>query len=173
MTLEKAWKIYERQVKQREMAYRQSILKSRRNWTIVGISIAIIGLIMLMIGYGLPLKANIISGEKERSLGAIFLILFGWLIPVSVAISFLIGIPASNRKLEEGAPNYLSESKSYYLNCLMAEDIDDDQKDYCKQKLEEIRHKELLYAIRNAANAANTATAVASAAMLHNVINNK
>lgn len=172
MTLQEAWKIYQKEVQQKTESYQNAILKSRQKWTIVGIVAAIIGFILLIIGYSLPLETDIL-GNEERSIGAFLLILYGWMILAVVSISFLIAIPASNKKIEEGPPNFLLEGKNYYLNCLRADDIDADQKIYCEQKLKDIRHQELLSEIRNVADAANTATAVASAAMLHNVINKK
>ncbi len=62
----------------------------------------------------------------------------------------LILIYHFSKKQEKGPENFLPQIKNLYLNYLQCEDLSADNKEFYKQKLEEIRHFELINAINNA-----------------------
>lgn len=156
MTIKQAEEIFYSECKYLDNAHAEKVKRSIKGWKIIGIVLCIIGLTLTIIGLSLPLETNY-SGEKEPSILAYFLKLYGILSIFFSIFLPLIGVSSSNRAKKEG-PNLLQPTRNLYLNYLKCEDMKQEDKMFYMQKLEELRNFELVSAMRSAGNAVAAST---------------
>lgn len=163
MTVQKAWDIYDIEVKQKKEFYKKEMEKKSNIYLILGLALFSIGIILTLLGFAMPAHKGHFTTEgfllKAFGIG---LLLFSF-ICFGASISY-------NTKSKKELVGFMQENKRLYINCLSASDISEEDKLYYKQELEELRHRELLNEIRSAG--ADAAIA-ASTATMYNMINRK
>ena len=167
MTLQEAYDNYEIEVEEKKERHKNRIKKSMIIWSIVGSIAIIIFIILLDFAYNIPLEKSIFGEKWERTFGAQMLIFVSWGAIGFIPILLLIGLISTFISIKKGPKSFLEENRNLYMNCLTADDVNEKGKLYYRQKLEELRHLELLRAIRSAGNAA---AAAASTAMMYHMI---
>ena len=129
---------------------------------IISLLLIVIGIVLTIIGCNAPPEINIFGDEIE-SLSAMLEKIFGISILCAGVLIMLIIFPQLYISYKKGPENILPQIKNLYLNYLKCEDIGEDDKEFYKQKLEEIRNMELVNAIRRA-------SVTASAAVMFNAL---
>ena len=102
MTLQEAFEKYEREVEQKIESHENKIKKSIIVGSIIALISIIVFSIMLIIGYNLPLEEVYFSTSKERSIGAFFLIVYGWIFLVLTPIIYFIYLPSLFARIKKG-----------------------------------------------------------------------
>lgn len=180
MTTQEAWDIYEMEVEQKKETHKRTMKKYFISLLITGIIMLVLGIVLTKIGFSLPKKITYhLKGTPDEYTSAYdtstavslkilgITLLFMCLFPILIATNY-------GSSLKKGPDNFLAENKRLYLNCLRSKDIDEDDIEYYKQKLENIRHIELLDEIRCAgATASSAAATAASASMMYHMIDKK
>ena len=115
-----------------------------------------IGLILLIIGLCLPKETYSFSKEEYLSFEAILLFTYASILMLISVILLLIAF-IGNRNKDKVTVNFLPQIKNLYYNYLKCEDMEKDEKEFYKQKLEDIRYAELANAVRSAGDSTYTA----------------
>lgn len=158
MTIAEAENQYFVEVENLRKQHELQTKKALKIWDIVCAVLIAVGIILIIIGYTTPPVLDALGEEMisfgaymERGIG-IFLICFWtiWLLIFNLVFCSI---------LKKGPRSFLEQNKNLYFNYLKCVDMDDSDKKFYKEKLEEIRHIELINAIHSSA-------AVTSAAIL-------
>lgn len=156
MTIAEAENQYFVEVENLRKQHKLQTKKALKIWDIVCAVLITVGIILIIIGYTTPpvfdnvLDEEIVpvSAYVERSVGLGMMCFF--------AIFFLIAHSVFSTELKKG-PNLFAQTKNLYFNYLKCVDMDDSDKKFYKEKLEEIRHIELINAIHSSAAATSSA----------------
>lgn len=157
MTIAEAENQYFVEVENLRKQHESQIKKSLKIWDIIFAILIIVGIILTIIGYTTP--PEFIFDEEIVSPEAFLERFFGIMLLCLGAFSLLIGNLGARNGLKKGPRSFLEQNKNLYFNYLKCIDMDDSDKKFYKEKLEEIRHIELINAIHSSA-------AVTSAAIL-------
>lgn len=142
MTIAEAEKQYNREIKQLKEDYKKSMSDNMCISAIIGGTLWLLAIIFfIMSSSSSDNGASIIVAVPSLVFGSILL---------AFALHFLI-------EQNKEPKNFLPQIKNLYLNYLQCEDLSADNKEFYKQKLEEIRHFELINAINNASLSAMSA----------------
>lgn len=129
--------------------------KGRKVGNIIFSVLLVSGIVMTIVGFVLP-PERLYYGEVI-STAAIFLRIYG-IIALCVSALFL---PVLNvlfhKDLKRGPRNFLVQKKNLYFNYLKCEDMSDSDKEFYKQKLEDIRNMELVGAIHRSSDSVSAA----------------
>lgn len=129
--------------------------KGRKVGNIIFSVLLVSGIVMTIVGFVLP-PERLYYGEVI-STAAIFLRIYG-IIALCVSALFL---PVLNvlfhKDLKRGPRNFLVQKKNLYFNYLKCEDMSDSDKEFYKQKLEDIRNMELVSAIHRSSDSVSAA----------------
>lgn len=154
MTIAEAEKQYFVEVENLRKQHELQTKKTRKIFDIVLAVLIVVGIILTIIGYTTPpefiFDEEIVSVEAyvERGIG-LFMICF-------FAIFLFITHSVFSTILKKG-PNLLAQTKNLYFNYLKCVDMNDSDKEFYKEKIEEIRHMELVNAIHSSAAATSAA----------------
>lgn len=156
MTIAEAEKRYFVEVENLRKQHELQIKTSRKIWNIISAVLMVVGIILTIIGYTTPpVFDNVLDDEIvpfgayiERGIG-LFMICF-------FAIFLFITHSVFSTILKKG-PNSLAQTKNLYFNYLKCVDMNDSDKEFYKEKIEEIRHMELVNAIHSSAAATSAA----------------
>ena len=184
MTTQEAWKIYEIEVEQKKESHKRIMKKYFLSFLIIGIIGLILGIVLTIIGFSLPKNITYhLKGTPYEytsaydTTTALVLKILGICLLFFTCFFFIPQAVENGILLKKGPKDFLAENKRLYLNSLKAEDADENDIEYFKQKLENIRHVELVNEIRRASAAtsaaADTAATAATAAMMYNMIDKK
>ena len=156
MTIKEAENQYYHEV---ENCREQHIMKAKKAiliWNIIGPLFIVVGLILMIIGFTTP--PEITSwGYESVPTGAIFERVYGIGSLLLGAFCMLLMNLGGRRAIKKGPRNFLPQIKNLYLNYLICDDMSNDEKEFYRQKLEDIRNMELVNAIHSASTAASTA----------------
>lgn len=162
MTINEAEKQYSYEVSKCIEQHKNKLQKSKRIWFIIGSVLILIGIVLTIIGFTTP--PEITSwGYESDSVATTFEKIFGIMLLVLGVFFISIILPLLHREQEKGPQNFLPQIKNLYLNYLKCEDMNNDDKEFYKQKLEDIRNMELV-------NAIHQASAASSAAIMFNAL---
>ena len=152
MTVKEAEEQYYREVEEHRELHISHVKKMYIALSIVGVLMLIVGIILTLIGFTS-------QGYKSESIGALLEKIFGiTLLCVGAGIVLYINIYRIT-ETKKGPKNFLPQLKNLYLNYLRCENMNDSDKEFYKQELENVRNMELV-------NAINTAAASISAAVM-------
>lgn len=156
MTIAEAEKQYFVEVENLRKQHELQIKKARKIWDIICAVLIIVGIILIIIGYTTPPEINYFGQEEvpfgaymERGYG-IFFICLGPFLLVILNVAF-------GNVLKKGPRSFLAQTKNLYFNYLKCVDMNDSDKEFYKEKIEEIRHMELVNAIHSSAAATSAA----------------
>lgn len=159
MTIKEAEDQYFLEVENCREQHILSAKKSRLTWNIIGSILIVIGIILLIVGIITPpeihkgfereYESESIEAVLEKLCG-VCLLCIGVISLVWMNIKWL-------RLMKDGPQGYLPQIKNLYLNYLKCDELSADEKEYYKQKLEDIRNLELTAAIHSASAAASAA----------------
>ncbi len=164
MTIEEAENYYFYEVeeaKKREIARAKKTLKKV---LIIGnviiFILLLIGIILTVVGFTTPPEETLVGLEMD-SADALLEKLFGSM-ALSVGVILILGIDvwlniAARKTIKKGQINLLPYIKNLYQNYLRCEDMKPEEKEYYKQKLEDMRIEALTNAARSAASTASAA----------------
>lgn len=156
MTIEQAENQYRLEVASRRKQFARRAKLTIVILNITSIILVIGGYILIRIAENTPPEINIF-GMEEEGLAASFERLFGKIMLILGPVFFLgtnlIGCIA----LKKGPRNFLPQIKNLYYNYLKCVDMDNYEKEFYKQKLEDIRNIELINAMHQSANVASSA----------------
>lgn len=158
MTIAEAENQYFVEVENLRKQHELQIKKSLKIWDIIFAILIIVGIILTIIGYTTPPVLDAL-GEEMISFGAYMERFFGIMLLCLGAFWLLIFNLLFKFSKKKGPRSFLEQNKNLYFNYLKCVDMDDSDKKFYKEKLEEIRHIELINAIHSSA-------AVTSAAIL-------
>jgi len=125
-------------------------------WKVIGFVCILLGIVLTIIGFTLPREVDLFGYEYE-SFTAIFLKIYGIGTLVFGVFILLVIIPILRKSQKKGPTSFLPQIKNLYFNYLKCEDMCSDDKEFYKQKLEDIRNMELVNAIHGASAAASVA----------------
>ena len=157
MTIKEAENQYYHEV---ENCREQHIMKAKKAiliWNIIGSLLIVVGLILMIIGFTTPPEIDSFGYEWEP-IGALFEKAYG-IVSLGLGVFFILLLNLGGRRaIKKGPRNFLPQIKNLYLNYLKCDDMSNDEKEFYKQKLENIRNMELVNAIQHSASvAASTA----------------
>lgn len=156
MTIEQAENQYNLEVKNSIEQHKQQLSKLILIWTIISSVCILVGIILIVIGFSTPPEIDSLGFEWDTT-PAILSKLFGF-ISLWIGLAFLlILIPFFLKNKKLGPVSFLPQIKNLYLNYLACEDLSENEREFYKQKLEDIRNAELVKAIRSASATASTA----------------
>lgn len=155
MIIAEAEELYEIEVTEYRKKHASAVKKSLKIWNIIGAVLLIIGTVLIIVGVSLP--KEIYSYGTYDSTGAIVLKCLGPIALIWGGIPLIIMNLFGRKALKDGPKNFTAQIKSLYLNYLKCSDMSDTDKEFYKQKLEDIRNSELVNAIRNAGLSASAA----------------
>lgn len=125
--------------------------KVRKIWNIICAVLIVVGIILAIIGYTTPLEI------EEFPIGVIFERVYG-ICSICLGAFLLVILNVSfGNALKKGPRSFLAQNKNLYFNYLKCVDMADSDKEFYKEKIEEIRHMELVNAIHSSAAAASAA----------------
>lgn len=156
MTIAEAENQYFVEVENLRKQHELQIKKSLKIWDIIFAILIIVGIILTIIGYTTPPVLDAL-GEEMISFGAYMERSFGIMLLCLGAFLLLIGNLGARNGLKKGPRSFLEQNKNLYFNYLKCVDMDDSDKKFYKEKLEEIRHIELINAIHSSAAATSAA----------------
>lgn len=130
--------------------------------SIVGLLALIAGIILTIIGFNTPPEITSWGYESEPFSAIVGQICGIPLLITGVCIVLFINIYLIV-ETKRGPKNFLPQIKNLYLNYLRCENMNDSEKEFYKQKLENIRNAELV-------NAINTAAASTSAVVMFSAL---
>ena len=156
MTIAEAENQYFVEVENLRKQHELQIKKSLKIWDIVCAVLIIIGIILIIIGYTTPPVLDAL-GEEMISFGAYMERSFGIMLLCLGAFWLLIFNLLFKFSKKKGPRSFLEQNKNLYFNYLKCVDMDDSDKKFYKEKLEEIRHIELINAIHSSAAATSAA----------------
>ena len=156
MTIAEAENQYFVEVENLRKQHELQIKKSLKIWDIIFAILIIVGIILTIIGYTTPPVLDAL-GEEMISFGAYMERSFGIMLLCLGAFLLLIGNLGARNGLKKGPRSFLEQNKNLYFNYLKCVDMDDSDKKFYKEKLEEIRHIELINAIHSSAAATSSA----------------
>lgn len=156
MTIIEAENQYCREVENCREQHIKHAKKAILIWNIIGAILIIVGLILTIIGFTTP--PEITSwGYEELPSAAIFERVYG-IAAICLGTFFIILMNLSWRSsIKKGPRDFLPQIRNLYLNYLKCDDMGKDEKEFYKQKLEDIRNMELVNAIHRASTAASAA----------------
>lgn len=156
MTIKQAENQYDLEVKNSIEQHKERLNKLILIWAIISSICILVGFVLIIIGFTTPPEIDSFGGEWDTST-AIITKLFGFMALSWGAIILLIIIPflLKNRKI--GPASFLPQIENLYLNYLVCEDLSENEKEFYKQKLENIRNAKLVNALRHASATASTA----------------
>lgn len=128
----------------------RTVKKKLKIGNIIGIILAITGIVLLIIGASQP-PIIYSTGDEGESSDSILEKMFGGILLSSgaiVLISFNIGLRYA---IKRGPQDFTAQIKNLYYNYLKCTDMSSTDKEFYKQKLEDIRYAELADAIHSAA----------------------
>lgn len=163
MTINEAEQRYDLEVAYCIEQHKNELQKQMNVTGIVGAVLIVIGIVLLIIGFTTPPEITSWGYESEP-IEAMLEKIFGWISLVCGAFC-LVMLPRLYKNQKKGPASFLPSIKNLYLNYLKCEDMDAPYKEFYKQKLEEIRHTELINAINNAATA--TTASITTAIMFN------
>ena len=146
MTIAEAEKQYFVEVENLRKQHELQIKKALKIWVIVCAVLIIVGIILMIIGYTTPPEFIF---DLKRFFGIMLLCLGAFLL--------LIGNLGARNGLKKGPQSFLAQTKNLYFNYLKCIDMNDSDKEFYKEKIEEIRHMELVNAIHSSAAATSAA----------------
>lgn len=162
MTIQEAEDIYRYEV---EAAKREITLKRKRAlsiWNIISFILILSGIVLTIVGFTLP-RQELYDGYEIDAPGALFAKIYG-IGAMIVGVWFLIIFNISFRKaIQKGQIDFLPHVNKLYLNYLKCEDMKPEDKEFYRQKLEDIRNENLV-------NAINRASASTSAAIMFTML---
>ena len=157
MTIAEAENQYFVEVENLRKKFEKQIKKEIIIFDIICAVVIVTGTILTIIGYTTPLVFDVVFEKEvvpfeatlERYFGIMLLCLGAfWLLIFNLLFKF------SKKK---GPRSFLEQNKNLYFNYLKCVDMDDSDKKFYKEKLEEIRHIELINAIHSSVAAASSA----------------
>ena len=185
MTIQEAETLYEYEVKKHEEEHnaykekmKEEIEKQSDIYICIGMILIAVGVILLLIGVTAPPEVSS-TGYKSTPFYAIMFILFGIILGIIGGTFSLLTITKSkkSKKIENEPISYYVQNKHLYLNYIKCTDMNDTDKEYYKQKLEDMRNAELVSAVESASkaaeaakNAANSAAAMSAISALYTTI---
>ncbi|MCM1367716.1 MAG: hypothetical protein NC184_02770 [Roseburia sp.] len=147
MTIQEAENIYNQDVANYIEQHEKACKKQSRIYIIIGAVLLLISLILIIIGFA----------NKSDSIGIIFAKVYG-IGTIPIGLVFVLLLPKLIQKsIKKGPTSFLPQIKNLYFNYLKCEDMSKDEKDFYKEKLEDIRNMELVNAVHRASAAASTA----------------
>ncbi len=155
MTIAEAENQYFVEVENLRKQHELQIKKALKIWDIVCAVLMVVGIILIIIGYTTP--PEFIFDEEIVSPEALFERLFGIMLLCLGAFLLLIGNLGARNGLKKGPQSFLAQTKNLYFNYLKCVDMNDSDKEFYKEKIEEIRHMELVNAIHSSAAATSAA----------------
>ena len=162
MTIFEAEKQFRCEVENHYKLTAQRAKKAMMIWSMIGVILIMIGIILAVIGFATPPEIDSL-GFEWTSTAALFEKVFGiGMICLGAFFTLFMNI-MGHRAIKKGPQNFLPQIKNLYLNYLQCEDISNSDKEFFKQKLENIRTMELV-------NAINKASANASAAIMYSML---
>lgn len=156
MTVKEAENQYYCEVETCREQFTKNIKKEILIWDIILAALVVVGLILTIVGFTTPPEISS-SGYEYVSVAAIFERVCG--IGALCLGSFLIIFTnlSFRRVKKQGPRNFLPQIRNLYLNYLKCDDMGIDEKEFYKQKLEDIRNLELVNAIHRASVSASAA----------------
>lgn len=152
MTIKEAENQYYCEVENCRKQHIQQVKKAILIWNIIGTVLIIVGFILVIIGYTTPPEVTS-WGYESVSTGALFERVYG-IGAMCLGLFFIILMNISLRRaITKGPRNFLPQIRNLYLNYLKCDDMGNDEKEFYKQKLEDIRNMELVGAIHSASAA--------------------
>lgn len=156
MTVKEAECQYEREVAISRQQHISSCKKAQKIWNIISAVLIILGFILLIVGCSTPTEIDYFGNEWDTS-DAILEKMFGSIL-LFCGVIFIITINiCAHKSIERGPKSFLPQIKNLYCNYLKCDDINQDDKEFYKQKLEDIRNAELVGAIHSASATASAA----------------
>ena len=151
MTIAEAENQYFVEVENLRKKFEKQIKKEIIIFDIICAVVIVTGIILTIIGYTTPpeIEGFPIGVIFERVYG-IFLICLGSFFLVIFNVFF-------GNALKKGPRSFLAQNKNLYFNYLKCVDMNDSDKEFYKEKIEEIRHMELVNAIHSSAAATSAA----------------
>lgn len=155
MTIKEAENQYYCEVENCREQFTKNIKKGILIWNIICAAVVVVGLILTIVGFTAPPDTS--WGSESLSVVAIFGRVSG--IGALCLGSFLIIFTnlSFRRVKKQGPRNFLPQIRNLYLNYLKCDDMGIDEKEFYKQKLEDIRNLELVNAIHRASVSASAA----------------
>lgn len=156
MTIKEAENQYYREVENCREQHIKHAKKAILIWNIICAVLIVVGLILTIIGFTTP--PEITSwGYESLPIGALFERIYG-IGAMCLGTFIIILMNLSWRKaIKRGPRDFLPQIRTLYLNYLKSDDMSKDEKEFYKQKLEDIRNMELVNAIHRASTAASAA----------------
>lgn len=156
MTVKEAEEQYYREVEDCREQHIKHAKKAILIWNIIGAVLIVVGLILTIVGFTAP--PDITSwGYESVSIGAMFERVYGIAAMCAGAFFIILMNPSWRKIIKKGPTDFLPQVRNLYLNYLKCDDMSKDDKEFFKQKLEDIRNMELVNAIHRASAAASTA----------------
>lgn len=157
MTIAEAENQYKTDVENARQWFIMRLKKSIKIWNSISIVLIVAGIVLTIIGFTTPPEIDSI-GYESLPAGALCERIFGIALLILGVFWLLIFNLSYKSNLKRGPKNFNEETKTLYLNYLKCSDMSDTDKEFYKQKLEEMRNSELVSAIRSAA--ASNASAI-------------
>lgn len=157
MTIAEAENQYFVEVENLRKEHESQTKKALKIWDIVCAVLITVGIILIIIGYTTPPVFDNVLDEEIVPVDAYFERSFGIMLLCLGAFLLLIGNLGARNGLKKGPRSFLEQNKNLYFNYLKCVDMDDSDKKFYKEKLEEIRHIELINAIHSSAAATSAA----------------
>lgn len=142
MTIAEAERQYDHEIKQLKEDYKNKM----GNYICISATVGGILFLITLIFFAM----NNSSRDNGLTIILVATSLIIWIVTFALMRHF-------SKEQDKGPTNFLPQIKNLYLNYLQCEDLSADNKEFYKQKLEEIRHFELINAINNASLSAMSA----------------
>lgn len=163
MTIKDAEEQYNIEILSCREQYLKHAKKAKLIWNIISAVLIITGIILTAIGFTTPPEIDSFGFEWEP-IWATFEKCYG-IGAICLGVFFFVLMNIFwNKAIKNGPRNFIQQIKNLYLNYLECEDMNKDDKEFYKQKLEDIRNMEL-------ANAIHNASATVSAAIMFSTLN--
>lgn len=152
MTIAEAERRYSVSVKNLRKQHELYTKRTLIIWDVIGAILMMIGIILIIIGYTI----SPVSDVSFLSMDVFWVRILGILLLCLVVLLILLITVPCLHDLKKG-PNFLAQTKNLYFNYLKCVDMNDSDKEFYKEKIEEIRHMELVNAIHSSAAATSAA----------------
>lgn len=152
MTIKDAEEQYHIEVLSCREQYLKHAKKAKFIWNIISAVLIITGIILAIVGFATPTEIDS-SGYEWEPIGATFEKCYG-IGAICLGVFFFVLMNIFwNKAIKNGPRNFILQIKNLYLNYLKCEDMSKNDKEFYKQKLEDIRNMELINAIIHRASA--------------------
>lgn len=161
MTVKEAEKKYTIAKQLRYDTLVEKTAKSKKVFVCITLILLLLGIALLLIANSLPKYYDSVLKKECLSSDAEVCLIFGWM-TLPAGLIFLVTLLIANRKPLEFQPkDFIAETKELYRDYIRCEDLSDEDKEYYRELLQEIRNAELI------ASNSSIATSVIMASFLH------